>query len=165
MKYYDVSKNWTKKISPHIADVYDILINDFNEFLIDNAKDRNLPYPIKFTLGEHPFDYESVGWYLHRKGPLPRYYGFTRHGACHYLVNTNLKLITLAEPSKTWKIITSTKHSTVWDGDQTLFDINYFAYEVSPEECFKTANKRHLKPGQYLRFGKVGILKKIENNT
>jgi hypothetical protein len=56
----------------------------------------------------------------------------------------------LTEPNRMWRIITSPEHSTVWDGDETLFDLNFQAMGLSPQECFHKAFKRRLKPGQYL---------------
>jgi hypothetical protein len=57
----------------------------------------------------------------------------------------------LAQPKKSWRIITSEKHSTVWDGDQTLFDFNFQAFGIDPNECFDRAFEKELKPGKYLR--------------
>jgi hypothetical protein len=39
----------------------------------------------------------------------------------------------------------------VWDGKSTLFDFNFQAMGISPEECFELARKRELKPGQLLK--------------
>jgi hypothetical protein len=47
--------------------------------------------------------------------------------------------------------VTSDKHSTVWDGDQTLFDFNFLALGVAPDECFRLADERRLAPGKELR--------------
>src|SRR5215831_19037268 len=53
-------------------------------------------------------------------------------------------------PKKPWRIITSVKHSTVWDGDDTLFDFNFQAMGIPPDECFQDANKKMKKPGQHI---------------
>src|SRR5262249_52604516 len=39
------------------------------------------------------------------------------------------------------------KHSTVWNGGDTLFDINFQALGIEPDECFKLARGKVLKPG------------------
>jgi hypothetical protein len=52
-------------------------------------------------------------------------------------------------PRRTWRIITSPEHSTVWDGDQLLFDFNFQAMGIDAGECFQLAYKRELKPGQH----------------
>ena len=53
--------------------------------------------------------------------------------------------------NRMWRITSSSKHSTVWDGNETLFDLNFQAMGISPNECFSLAFKRQLKPGNYLK--------------
>jgi hypothetical protein len=67
------------------------------------------------------------------------------------VVNFNRKLAELVEPRRPWRIVTTQAHSTVWDGDQTLFDINFFALGVDPDEAWRLANGRKLKVGADLR--------------
>ena len=45
------------------------------------------------------------------------------------------------------------KHSTVWDGDETLFDINFLAMGIPPDEAWRLARGggRELKVRQELR--------------
>ena len=45
----------------------------------------------------------------------------------------------------------SSKHSSVWDGEDTLFDFNYQAFGIDPNECFELAFQRELEPGKYQR--------------
>ena len=59
--------------------------------------------------------------------------------ACHYLVNTNLRLAMLASPERPWRIITSNLHSTVWDGGDMLFDLNSFGKGM-PDYVFLLAD-------------------------
>jgi hypothetical protein len=49
--------------------------------------------------------------------------------------------------------VTSDEHSTVWNGDGLLFDHNFLALGVSPDECFEMARKggEELAPGKYMR--------------
>jgi hypothetical protein len=44
--------------------------------------------------------------------------------------------------------------STVWDGDRTLFDMQFSALDVDPEECFRLA----LHDGIMLPIGEYMIL-------
>lgn len=97
-----------------------------------------------------PFEFESCDWYCNRKGRRPAYWNYVKHGACHWLVNFNLKLAMLVEPERDWRIITSDDHSSVWDGKNTLFDFNFSALGVHPDECFLIANKKQLKLGQLM---------------
>jgi hypothetical protein len=56
----------------------------------------------------------------------------------------------LAEPTRPWRILSSHRHSTVWDGENTLFDINFLGLGVSATECFKLASLggEELPPGR-----------------
>jgi hypothetical protein len=53
------------------------------------------------------------------------------------VVNFNLKLAQLVAPDRPWRIVTSHNHSTVWDGDSTLFDLNGLALINDADECFR----------------------------
>ena len=66
-------------------------------------------------------------------------------------MNFNLKLAMLAEAGRPWRILTSDEHSTVWDGEQTLFDFNFRALGVLPAECFRMANQEQLAPGVFIQ--------------
>jgi hypothetical protein len=64
----------------------------------------------------------------------------------------------LVEPERPWRVITSDKHSTVWDGRETLFEFNFQAFGISADECFAfateaEANPRELRPGKERKAG------------
>jgi hypothetical protein len=141
IRYYDIKRHWTKKIEPHLANdkVQDALVTDFNKFTFGRWKQR-------FKRGDLPQDFESCVWGREHKGPMPRFWQYVKHGACHWLVNFNLELAMQVEPNRIWRIVTSQRHSTVWDGNITLFDMNFFA-----EESFNLANEKHLPPGRHLK--------------
>jgi hypothetical protein len=59
----------------------------------------------------------------------------------------------LVDPKRPWRITTSDKHSTVWDGRETLFDFNFQAFGIPADQCFAhatdpEANPEELKPGK-----------------
>ena len=97
-----------------------------------------------------PTDFESRDWQEDHKGRCPEYWQYTKHAACHWLVNFNLIVALRALPYKQWRILTSQKHSTVWDGQGLLFDFNLQAMGVPAEESFALANEEELRPGQQL---------------
>jgi hypothetical protein len=146
MRYYDIKRHWTKRIEPHLGDkrLNAVLVRDFNLFTQGN-------WGKPFRPGDYPRSWESCDWWIGHRGPEPRYWRYVKHSACHWLVNFNLRLATLVEPDRNWRILTSDEHSTVWDGDRTLFDINFLALGISPGECFRLANGRQLRPGKELR--------------
>ena len=112
--------------------------------------------------GAIPANYDRCDWrYLQedengdmKRGRHPAFWKYVCHGACHWLVNFNLRLAMLVEPNRKWRILHSEKHSTAWDGETTLFDMNMLALEVPPEECFRDATYgryRELVVGRYRR--------------
>lgn len=144
MKYYDFKKNWAK-IKPHLSNkvVQDILVRDMNRYTMGR-------WGQNFKHGMLPEEVESCDWrWGHgRKGRMPAYWAYVKHAACHWLVNFNLELAKLVEPKRAWRIITSDDHSCVWDGGVTLFDMNFSALGVRPNEAFNTAYKKSLPIGK-----------------
>ena len=142
VKYYDLKKNWGR-VRPHLGDkaLNDILVRDFNKFTFGRWRR-------KFTYGDLPF--ETGDWYFNQAGRRPAFWRYVRPGACHWLVNFSLCLAKLVKPKKLWRIITSEEHSTVWDGDDTLFEFNFQAFGIGPKDCFDLAFDKELKLGKYL---------------
>lgn len=68
-------------------------------------------------------------------------------------MNLALVLAMHVVPDRPWRIITSDKHSTVWDGEMTLFDFNFSAMEVPPDQCFQNAYEEELEPGAMIEVG------------
>ncbi len=149
VRYYDLVRNWNRMV-PHLDDkeLNAILVHDFNKYTMGLWKRR-------FAEGMFPRDFESCDWDAGRRGPRPRFWNYVKHGACHWLVNFNLRLATLAVPKRPWRIVTSDLHSTVWDGAEVLFDFNGLALRVPPQEFFELAWEGGvvLPPGQFARVG------------
>jgi hypothetical protein len=145
MQYYDLKKHWTKKIVPHLDNkkLNAILVRDLNIYTTSLNKKP-------FAHGEYPCERDFCDWRCNRVGRRPRYWQYVLYAACHWLVNFNLKLAMLVEPTRPWRIVTSDKHSTVWDGADTLFEFNFLAFGIPPQECFDLAfqNGRVLAPGK-----------------
>jgi hypothetical protein len=144
MTYYDLKRNW-HRVKPHLEDkeLNDILVRDFNKFTFGR-------WGQMFTRGDLPCEFESCDWAWEHRGRRLGFWQYVNHGACHWLVNFNLRLATLVQPKKSWRIITSEDHSTVWDGDDTLFEFNLLAFRIDPNECFELAHDDELRPGKYL---------------
>lgn len=146
MRYFDVKRHWTRRIEPHLADAQlnQILVSDFGMYTYGRWRKR-------FKPGQVPRDYESCDWGVDHRGREPRFWRYVKHGACHWLVNFNLRLAQHAAPGRPWRILTSEEHSTVWDGRETLFDLNYLAFGIPADECFALANGKEYEPGRELR--------------
>lgn len=143
MKYYDIQGNW-RKIKKHLNNkkLIAILVRDMNRYTWGRWRK-------KFTNGDVPQKFDSTDWLCCRekRGRLPAYYDYSCHLACHWLVNFNLRLAQLLMPDEEWRIVTSVEHSTVWNGKDLLFDFNFLAFGIGPDQCFKDANDEILEPG------------------
>jgi hypothetical protein len=149
LRYYDVKRHWSRRIAPHLGDreLNAILARDLNKYMLGRT---GRPAPE----GAVPADLDPFDWRGDRRGRRPHFWRYVMGGACHWLVNFNLRLAMLAEPGYPWRIRTSPKHSTVWDGDRTIFEMNGPAFGVSVQESFEMVRRgRDLKPGRYRQAG------------
>ena len=149
MEYYDLKRNW-RRVSPHLSDqkVADTLVRDFNKFTYGRWKQKFLP-------GMVPHQFESCDWYLNHRGRMPAFWQYTKHAACHWLVNFSLELAQASVPDRLWCIQSSPDHSTVWDGHDTLFDFNFQAMGLSADECFQASAGTLYRPGQHLPLARA----------
>jgi len=143
MRYYDLVANW-RKVAPHVETpaVQRVLIRDFNKLTYGQWRKP-------FLAGMKPCQFENCDWQISRAGRRPAYWQYVKHSACHWLVNFNLVTAEHVLPDRPWRIITSDKHSTVWDGDEMLFDFNFQAFRVDPDECFELAMDEELPIGAH----------------
>jgi hypothetical protein len=151
--FYDAVSNWPT-IEPHTRDLefVRILHHDFSRFTLGRY---GMPYPSPSR--PYPADWEDLagpdeddGPYL---GPPGEYMRYVRKLACYWLVGANLKLATLILPERPWSIVMSSLHSTVWDGEELLFDLMGQALYGSADKAFSYACvglSRLLDPGIYL---------------
>jgi hypothetical protein len=151
MRYYDFTRNWGRKIKPHLSDeeFNKILVRDLNRFTFGRWCER-------FKEGDLPADFTSTDWLLgwRKNNPrkrMPEYFNYILPFACHWSCNFSLRLAGLAEPGYPWRILQSDEHSTVWNGDDVLFDLGFCGQGISTQECYDRANDRMLKPGAYIR--------------
>ena len=100
-----------------------------------------------------PCDYDRCDWRWGRRGRRPHFHDFICSGACHWLASLSLWAAYTADPWRDWRIVSSELHSTVWDGDKTIFDTNFIGLEVPVEECWAMAGQQAsteiLEPGEY----------------
>jgi hypothetical protein len=133
MRYYDLKRYW-RKVKPHLDNplVQSTLVTDFNKFTFGRWEQRFLP-------GMLPCQFESCDWASSHRGRRPAYWSYTKHAACHWLVNFELELAQCVLPDSPWRIISSDAHSTVWDGAELLFNFTWQALGLTPEQCFTAA--------------------------
>lgn len=143
MRYYDLKRHWRKvAVQIDTPTVQRVLVRDFNKLTYGKWRKP-------FTLGSKPSEFENCDWRISRRGRPPAYWAYVKHGACHFLCNFWLVTAEQVLPDRPWRILTSNQHSTVWDGDETLFDFNFQAFNIDPDECFAMANDEELPVGKH----------------
>lgn len=161
IQYYDIQKNWRKLRKIYLSP--ETLLSSWYEmecFQEGKAEDFNFEFkPKPFSLDHRPADYDSCDWrYAEpgcgKRGRKPAYWDFVCYRACHWVNNVGLGVAQIAMPDRPWRLITSNKHTTCWDGDHTLFDINFLALGVTAKEAWELAaeqdDSEHLLPGELL---------------
>ena len=143
MEYYPIQKNWRKAkdiySSPEAKAIWypDMIL--FKEMKAEETGVKQW-YPTD-SPELTPSDFESCYWRYGRKGRQPAFWKYVCHAACHHLVGLGLYAATIVEPNQNWRVIGNEYHSTVWDGEDTLWDLNYTALGIDPDEAFKIATK------------------------
>jgi hypothetical protein len=59
-------------------------------------------------------------------------------------------LAMLVEPERRWRILTSQKYSTTWDGEFMLLDFNFDALDIPAREAFERANEQENPIGRFI---------------
>jgi hypothetical protein len=151
--YYPIQKRWRRLRPLYESDTAaEIWLPEMFAYQQARMEDFGVTYGYPALTPElRPEDWESMDWRYGRRGPQPGYFRFVCAGACHWLCSLNLLVAVKAEPSRPWRIVTSQKHSTVWDGDTTLWDLNFAALGIDPDLCWKDAAEHHttehIEPG------------------
>lgn len=158
-EYVDIKANW-RRLRPvfesdRARSIYEPCMREYGEV---RAEERGQTY--QHREGDIlPRHYDSCDWRWCRddrgRGRKPAYWDYACHSACHWVVDLALFVAQERCPSEHWRIITSQKHSTVWNGNvkkPLLFDINFSAIGVDASEALSLAAKgRELKVGKYLK--------------
>lgn len=159
MKFYNVQKNWSK-IKPIIEteECKNIWYHDLEISSLTKADQFGFDYHQRdYDEVEYPMDYDSCDWrYDSGRGRKPNYYKYVVHGRCHWVVNMNLYTAMKLIPHKEWRIVSGDIHSTVWNGEDMVFDINYFILYPKINEWWKELNNASntffLEPGVFLQL-------------
>lgn len=140
--FYPIQKRW-RRLRPLFEQPYiiELMHSEMECFAEARAEDHGYEHqPRPFSLDLRPANYDSLDWRRSpgRPGPQPGYWAWACAGACHWLASHNLFVIRDLEPERPWQIATSDKHSTVVDLERKLlFDPNFMAMGLTPEECWK----------------------------
>ena len=138
-KYIDIEKHWPK-IKPHAESETATYIwrRDLEKFYIEfmlfgpdldwDEFDENWFNEVNRPFNPStPADLDGCDWRCEEEREPPEFWEYVVHSNCHWLVNFNLYCAQKTFPKSQWRIITSNEHSCVWDGEDTLFDMNFLA--------------------------------------
>jgi hypothetical protein len=142
--YFPIQKRW-RLLRPLFEREVTIRLAHLEMEAYAQTRAADLGYehrPREFSIDLRPADYDSCSWRWDRgrRGPEPGYWAWACHSACHWLAAVNLYVISALEPDRPWRVATSDRHSTVVDlGRGLLFDTNFLALRVTPEQCWADA--------------------------
>jgi hypothetical protein len=144
LRYYDFNGNWLK-IEPFVnrPNVREAIETNYNMYCLSSLGvplgDMTLEQLYEFKLRTEYGDNWKNEDVDVRKGERQPWWVLSCPHSCHWLVNVALELAKLVEPDRPWRIISGKNHSTVWDGNETLFDLFYAINGVEPDECYISA--------------------------
>jgi len=143
MKYVNLQRRW-QQVGPYYRceTAKNIWTPEMTAYLYGRGVDYGFPW--KYKPIESPAAVDSCDWrWGHgRRGPQPGYWEYVCHSACHWIVNLHLWVACHIESQTPWQIVSSDKHSTVWDGKDRLWDGNFLALGVEAKEAWKLAGKQ-----------------------
>lgn len=155
-KYFDIHKNW-RKLGPIFKSeearrIWKPCMEQFDMWRFkDNKRQGEWKSDPRDTLPRH---YDSCDWRFDRARELP-FWDYACHSACHWVVDLALFVAMRAYPDVPWRIVTSKRHTTVWNGslkDPVMFDINFCAIGVKSSEAMEAAFSGSIRrPGVYLK--------------
>lgn len=145
VNYYPMQKNW-RKIGPSYRrpELKRLIYNEMESYACGRAADLGIDYEYSdFNLDVLPSHYDSCNWRWGIgsgiRGRKPAFWDYVCHSACYWTAQINLAVAMKTEPRHEWRLVSSDKHTTVWDGETTLFDGNFLALGVPANEAWELA--------------------------
>lgn len=155
--YVDITKKWSKLKSlfqsKEARDIWEPCLREFTQI---ECKKRGKEYPVAFYEGENARPcWHDGDWRCGTSRP-PEWWNYACGKACHWVADLALFVAQAGLKREQWRIVTSQKHSTVWNGDcenPVVFDLNFSALGIPPSEAllFAARRGRELKVGEYLK--------------
>ena len=140
LKYFNISKNW-KVLGPiyESPEIVELAFTEMNAYIEARAEQHGFKYK-EDRRCHYPRWFDSCDWRFDRKGRPPIFDKWICHSACHWTANINAEVIMKAQPTKNWRVINSSYHSTVWDGKNTIYDTNFYGLKIPIEDVVEGIN-------------------------
>lgn len=161
--YADIQRHW-RKLGPifRSKECRSVWVPCMTEYMQQRSSGK---WKFKYDPGKYRtpscFDSCDWRWNRNRRGPHPEFWDYACHSACHWVVDMCLYVAISYAPHLQWRIISSDKHSTVWNGSldwPVLFDVNFLALGVAPDEAWNLAHSKGtktLKPHHWMKWYNV----------
>lgn len=157
MTYYPIQQRW-RKVGPiyRSAQATEIWYPEMLAFAAQRCLDYGFSFKPPKQLPDSPAYFDTCDWRFFRDkpGPAPAFWDYACHSACHWTANLSLFVAMQAEPDRAWRLVTSNSHTTVWDGQTTLWDTNFAALGVPADEAWELAANRpdseHLEVSEFM---------------
>lgn len=139
MQFVDIQKLW-KRLGPIYRSeaAREIWLPELNLMSVIKSQRNGFSARLNFE-AKAPSDFDFCDWRYGKPGRKPAYWDFACHGACHWLAPLNIWVAMQTEPNTPWQIVRSEVHSTVWDGKDRLWDLNYLARDIPANEAWQLA--------------------------
>lgn len=151
--YFPIQQRW-RKLKPIFESSAHIWRPNMDDFRRQRAETNGFKYTPNPARDVLPSWHDHCDWRCDRRGKHPAFWDYVCHSACHWVADMCLYVAQTAYPKVPWRVVSSQKHSTVWNGDMehpVLFDTNFLALGVSAPDALRLASRgRALKPGRWL---------------
>jgi hypothetical protein len=137
-EYFDHRKHW-RKLQPIFEsdEIKDVSNREMNSFKLADYHPGNRVY----RTFRYPEEYDYGDWRFWRgRGRPANYLKWVCAGSCHWSAVVNLHVLKIYQPEIPWQLVTSRDHSTVWDGNKLIFDMQYYALTVPIDELVAIVN-------------------------
>jgi len=148
MEYYDLVKNWHKVKHKNVKQAIEANFTPYSVGYFGHPMNGTIEGLHKEQLELQKKFFQDN--YDSREGERKPYWLFVKYGACHWVAPVALELAKLVEPNRAWRLLSGSNHTTVWDGDHTLFEFNYLCFDIPAQECFDAAviDKKDIPVGE-----------------
>lgn len=158
LSYFPIQKRW-RRVGPiyRSDEAREVWLWEMVAFDEARCEERGLDFKLPNEEEiDFPRYFDSCDWRFCRDkpGPTPEFWNYACHSACHWTANLSLFVAQKAEPKRPWRLVSSNAHTTCWDGSEMLWDTNFMALGVPPNEAWELANdqpdSKHLEVGKFM---------------
>jgi hypothetical protein len=138
--YFPIEKCW-QELSPIFESetIRELTRYEMNSFLVARweVKGKTDDLILHKTF-KYPVEFDEADW-----ARTHQYHAWVCSASCHFMCNVNLAVLKIYQPEKDWKLIFSRKHSTIWDGDHLIYDMQSLALGFTACQVVNTINNHN----------------------